>query len=224
MSSKVGMTRYSRAGVFRFKRVLRGAALRVALALGTRRNVESIPVYFDPEFKDIDDLTARISAALQLVRSTAPRRWQRLVRDVSRLHCTKLGRPGAHYDHSIAACVIDADYVRGSPASFLAASVIHEATHARIEKAGIAYLPVQRHRIERRCMVEEIDFAEALAGDQAHLLTHLRSAIDSVWYSDEQFAERLIARYRALGIPPWMIHWLQRGSEPRARRTSRPVG
>lgn len=59
-------------------------------------------------------------------------------------------------------CHLSAKFVLEYSVANLAIVIVHETTHARIDRAGIPYYPDLSNRIERRCALEEIAFAERL--------------------------------------------------------------
>jgi hypothetical protein len=204
-------------------RVLYGAIVRVGVAMHRRHVIDGVTVYFDRDAENVDELERKVKAALDLIRETAPRDWQRWRQDVRYIECTDLGMPGAQYEWSTRACVLDVTYVRRWPVTFVAAAIVHEATHGRIDRAGILYAPDRRYRIEALCMRAQIAFAESLPGDNHYLLNHLRTALERPWFSDRQHYERVMARLRALGAPEWVARWLQRRLDARLKRSSRPA-
>jgi hypothetical protein len=59
-------------------------------------------------------------------------------------------------------CHLSAKFVEDYSAANVAIAIVHEATHARVGQAGIPLYPDLRSRIERRCVREEIAFAQRL--------------------------------------------------------------
>jgi hypothetical protein len=95
-------------------------------------------------------------------------------------------------------CVITRHYAT-SPATTpeaLSCLLVHEATHARIERIGIRYAEGVRARIEVLCVREQLAFARALPGAAA-LTAQLESRL---------------AEWTGRGEPPWSDARFQRDS------------
>lgn len=119
---------------------------------------------FDVRVFDIaqphDRIIQRLSDALGLVRDHDPRRFERMKSDLSQILVRN--EPGTQHWVLSNTCALELDEVMGRSSVILALSIVHEATHARLVRAGI--YPSQRRleRIERRCLIEERSFAVAL--------------------------------------------------------------
>ena len=59
-------------------------------------------------------------------------------------------------------CYINGDRILSFSEVDIAVLLVHELTHARIEHAGVTHSPDRRMRIERRCVLQEIAFAQRL--------------------------------------------------------------
>jgi len=76
---------------------------------------------------------------------------------MSVLWVRKATRP--HYLLDQGVCVLPVSHVLAGNPSALAFTLIHEATHARVAKAGIEWRPSVESRIEHLCLKEEERFA-----------------------------------------------------------------
>ena len=92
------------------------------------------------------------------------------------------------------------DFVRDHDAETIAGSLIHEATHARLEHWGIRAWPDLRPRIERRCLMEQIYFLKRLPG-RDDLVTHYEAWLTTSWWSADQRRQRRINYFRTLTMP-----------------------
>lgn len=106
----------------------------------------------------------KVGAALTLMRQCDPRRYVYLKRDVKRI--LVFGRPGyrGQWHQSLALCELTDAYVldpRTTPA-MLAATLAHEAMHARLYRWGIGYDYEKVVRVERICFKASIAFARRL--------------------------------------------------------------
>ena len=161
-----------------------------------------------------EDLT-RVESALLLIKQHSPLDYARIARELERIWA-KLSFHGlGAYDHSLKACILDERYV-ADPATTveqIASTIVHEATHARLERYGIEYEEQRRVKIEAVCCRRELAFAARLP-DSAELLQDIARCLE--WYqanpeqfSDEHFEEAHAAggieALRYLGSPDWLI-------------------
>jgi len=117
-----------------------------------------------------DRFVFAVREALDLIRETDPRRFAMVRRHVRRIIGERLVGCIGTYDPHFAACLIDiAQHGIGGAgeadrwgAARVAATIIHEATHGRLEAAGFMYAEPLRAMIERLCHHEERCFAERL--------------------------------------------------------------
>jgi hypothetical protein len=135
----------------------------------------------------------------------------------------------AEYNHSLKACVLDERF----GVERIASAIVHEATHARLERCGIGYNEDLRARIEAICFRRELALAVRLP-DSATLQQHIAEYLD--WYQanpeyfrDAHFRERdsngEIEMLRHIGAPDWLIraHPTLKSMIGRARRLFRIV-
>jgi hypothetical protein len=92
-----------------------------------------------------------------------------------------------------------------SPAQ-LASSLLHEATHARLERLGFRYHPELRQRLEAICTRAEVAFAEVLP-DGGTMLEELAATLqlDASFWSDAHLHEQRMTALRKLGMPGWLV-------------------
>lgn len=90
----------------------------------------------------------RVEEALQLIRDRDPLHYSRVIRQLERIWVRLLNGDLAHYEVSLGACVLDKRYVllETTTPERLASTIIHEATHARLEHWGISYDENKRAR------------------------------------------------------------------------------
>src|SRR5262249_15794836 len=86
------------------------------------------------------DLT-RIERALLLVKQHSPVHYSRIMRELERIWINLVPHGIAAYHRSLKACVLDERFVGDSATSAeqIASAIVHESTHARLERCGIAY-------------------------------------------------------------------------------------
>lgn len=88
----------------------------------------------------------------------------------------------------------------------LASTLVHEATHAWIEKLGFQYSLPHRHRIEAICFKRELRFVRQANGGR-ELICALEKQLsnDEACYSSEAFRERTLAEIERLGVPRQVV-------------------
>jgi hypothetical protein len=181
------------------------------LAMSTGRDVDGLWIgsYWDLE------LLPRIESALLLLQQHSPLQYARVLRDLDRIWIYLLPYAAAEYHASINACVIDKRYIASLDTSVeeLATTILHEATHARLDRCGIKYEEARRTRIEAICCRRELAFATRLP-DSALLQEEITRRLN--WYksnpdyfSDANFhelrthGEREMLRH--IDVPDWLI-------------------
>ena len=117
----------------------------------------------------------RLDQALALIERFAPHRFERLKLDVTALLIRRFACRGAFYP-DLRLCLVELTFLAHSditPAQ-VAASIVHEGTHA--ELAAAAGLPLAPADEERRCRQAEIEFGMAIP-DGAAVLARAREAL-----------------------------------------------
>jgi hypothetical protein len=159
----------------------------------------------------------RVEEALQLIKTYDRLRYERLIRDLERIWVQLIPGGLAEFDSSIWACVLDPRYVLDEATSpeRIAASIVHEATHARLWRCGIGYREELRSRVEAVCFRRERAFAAKLPNGEPireradRKLAHY--AKQDYW-TDEAFRTRYeegVAEVsKFIGMPGWLIRIL----------------
>jgi hypothetical protein len=203
---------------------------RIQLAMSTSRHLDGI--WIGSWRGGPEDLT-RVEGALLLIKQHSPLDYARITRELERVWVSLLPHGLGEYRHSLRACILDERYV-ADPATAveqIASTIVHEATHARLERCGIEYEEQRRARIEAICFRRERAFAVRLP-DSAELQEGIARCLE--WYhanpeqfSDAHFQEAHVAGgiegLRYLGAPDWLIRAFSM-SQPiisRARRLFR---
>ena len=204
---------------------------RMQLATSSGRKIDGIWIgsYFAPEH------LSRVESALLLAKQHSPLYYSRIIRDLERIWIFLLPDGLAEYKHSLRACVLDERFVAHSATSVqrIASAIVHEATHARLERYGIRYDEDQRARIEAICFRRELAFAVRLP-DSAGLQEEIAGYLD--WYPanpdyfrDAHAIERNTngesEMLRHIGAPRWLIRAMPtlKSIIGRARRLFRVV-
>jgi hypothetical protein len=171
----------------------------------------------------------RVEGALRLIKTYDPRRYQRLLRDLDRIWVHLLTGYVAQFNGSLRACEIEIRFVvnENTTLEVLAATIVHEATHARLEHCGIQYDAALRERIEKACIRQEVLFASRLPGaDLVH--EWAQSSLESLPnLTDGAFRRRHwhggLETLRYIGAPEWLLKGMRalRARRIRASRRTR---
>ncbi|WP_316219166.1 hypothetical protein [Bradyrhizobium sp. SZCCHNR2026] len=164
---------------------------------------------------DAKPAVQRIEDALRLIERNAPLHYRRVKNNLTRIWVNLVPHGAGCYLHSLNACVLDERAVASQTATveWIASAIVHEATHARLEKLGIRYDEAVRNRIERVCALRELNFARHLSGADA-LLEEINWRLDqcggdNVFYTNQNMWEQTVQGnaeiLRHLGTPEWVI-------------------
>jgi hypothetical protein len=156
----------------------------------------------------------RVKEALHLIKTYDRQRYERLIRDLERVWVFLIPGGLAQFDYSIWACVLDPRYVlneTNSPEQ-IAATIVHEATHARLWRCGIGYQEGQRYRVEAVCLRRERAFAaklpqgEKIRGEADASLAYY--AKQDYWTNEAfrtRYVEGAVKVFQHVGMPNWLI-------------------
>ena len=140
---------------------------------------------------------------MSIIHEADPRRFRRVVSDIRLIAITR-ARSAAEYIRAASACFLDARYVELRTPEVVAAAIVHEATHARIDRRGIRARADLRVRIERRCVREEIAFLSRL-DNSAPLVASLTERLSEPWWTDDLVFQKRVEQLRRLGVPNWLL-------------------
>jgi hypothetical protein len=177
-------------------RVIRGLSVTL---INTRPDVDS------------EDVFARLDEALGLIERYQPSHRRRMRRDFSRIQVRRFPCRGAYFPDT-RICLVELTFVvnRDFTPTQVAATILHEAMHARLDNAGVKYDPADAAKHERFCRRAEVEFG-MLAPDGAPVvdraLASLASADDEVApVIDWELAGRRVgeADLASLSAPSWM--------------------
>jgi hypothetical protein len=153
-------------------------------------SVHGIPTTVVNTRPDIDtsDALARLDAALSLLRQYVPHHYRRLRRDFSGFLIERRAYRGA-FLVATRTCLVELTFVvnRSFSLAQIAATILHEAMHARLYACGIAVTRDQSHRQERFCRRAELEFG-ALVPDGEPVV---RRALESLALSDREIAPEI---------------------------------
>jgi hypothetical protein len=177
------------------------------------RTIRGLPVTLINTRPDIDseDVFTRLDAALALIEQFQPSHFRRMRRDFSRIEIRRFPCRGAYFSDT-RVCLVELTFVvnREFTPTQVAATILHEAMHARLDNAGVEHDALSAAKHERFCRRAEVEFG-MVAPDGAPVveraLASLASADDEVApVIDWELAGRRVAEadIAALAAPDWM--------------------
>src|SRR6266545_345193 len=121
---------------------------RVLLRLAATRVIDGLTLAVSEG--DDDRVLQRLEEALLLIKTCDRRRYDRLRRDLTYIWVRTLPGPWGRFNAAMRACQLDPRFVLGKAITVpeIAATIVHEATHARIDRRGVPYAERLRARIE----------------------------------------------------------------------------
>ena len=188
-------------------------------ARGKPRLVRGVPVLVENTRSDIDTrhIIARLDGALGLIERYQPHHFRRMRRDFARILVQRYPCRGAYFPDT-RTCLVELTFAVNPEFSEaqVAATILHEAMHARLDRMGVRGERLSRAREERFCRRAEIEFGQMVPDGEPvveRALASLASADDEVapvidWILA---AERVIqadleARSGRPGTPSWLDH------------------
>jgi hypothetical protein len=151
------------------------------------RVVQGFPVRVVNTRSDIrtDDAVRRLGAALDLIARYAPRCYRRLRRDLAGFVVERFACRGAFFPDT-RECLVELTFAvnprHGLPE--IAASIVHEGTHARVARMCVRHDPEARAREERLCRRAELEFGRSIPDGEVVV----RRALDSLSLGDQAVA------------------------------------
>jgi hypothetical protein len=121
----------------------------------------------------------RVEDALQLIKLRSTLHYSRVTSNLDRIWLRLVPSSRANYSPRLNACELDERFVAqaNTTPELIASVIVHETTHARLERWGIAYDEAKRHRIEAICLRRELHFVSGLTGCEA-MQESLRESLD----------------------------------------------
>jgi hypothetical protein len=186
---------------------------RLALRLSTGRQVDGLWVGVGFAGEPAEPVLRRVEDALFLIKDNDQLRYSRLIRDLERIWVRDV--PGAlgTFNQELRTCSLDREFVLAETTrpELIAATIVHEATHARLDSYGIGYEEKLRARIEAICFRRERAFAAKLpngAQVRERAERSLAAFAKEDYWTDAAFAERFdkdhLEALRKLGAPDWV--------------------
>ena len=130
-----------------------------------RRQIHGLPVRVVNTRRDIQtaDVFQRLTEALDLIAGYAPRQFRRLQRDFGGIVVRRFPCRGAFFPQD-GECLVELTFTVNPRHAIeeIAASIVHEATHARVARTCGPLPQEQRAREERLCRKAELELGLAL--------------------------------------------------------------
>jgi hypothetical protein len=200
------------------RKLIRRVGVRVAFWCSRWEAYEGIQIGVLRICESPEQTTARIRSALDLIRTTSPLRFGRLRREMRRVWVFPIPYNLAEWHHRHSMCVLNPDFVQSSltTISQLAATLIHEGTHGRLERLGFAYREDRRVALERVCFMEEIRFARRLPdGEEIIRVARSQMARPSSDWTTESMDEARLDSLRQTNCPRWLLRIVERSVRSR---------
>jgi hypothetical protein len=146
-----------------------------------------IPVVVENTRPDIDttDVLARIERCLELIQKHVPHHFRHMQRDFRYIVSKRFACRGAYF-HAEGACLVELTFCVNPNFSDaeVAATILHEAMHARLDNLGFPLEMEDRARQERFCRRAELEFG-ALVPDGDKVIERAQQTIE---LADEEVA------------------------------------
>jgi len=131
--------------------------------------VRGIPVVVDNSRPDIrtPDVVARLERCLFLIEKYVPHHFRHLARDFNFIVVQRFACRGAYF-HEQRACLVELTFTVNPDFADVevAATILHEAMHARLHALGFPLEMEDRARQERFCRRAEIEFGTLVPGGE----------------------------------------------------------
>jgi hypothetical protein len=200
---------------------------RIGLWLSISRRIDGLWIGTTQSGDKAEAALRRVEAALNLIKIYDRLRYDRLHCDIERVWVVVLLGALGSYNERLRACQLDPRHVlaEDSTPEVIAATIVHEATHARLQRCGIGYEEERRSRIEAVCFRREAAFAMKLpnggpvremAERQLGRCTTNDCWTDAAFY--DRFPDSAADALRYLGGPEWLVRLLVRRWRRRQRR------
>lgn len=170
-----------------------------------------------------------IEAALNLMQQCDPRRMAYLKRDVKRILVWGSTDYQGTWHQKYAMCELTTEFVQSQETTpaILAATLAHEAMHARLMRWGFGYEERIRVRIEAICIKASMNFARRLPlsemESRGYIMWSAKRMLerDTAYWSDEGRLEAKAAALLKLGCPEWLVRSVLRMGRIMLRRRQR---
>jgi hypothetical protein len=162
----------------------------------------------------------KLDQGLDVIQYFDPLLFRRIGRSVKRFIFVPGG--GDHYSPVLEAHMMDVATLVQQTNLYTALLIIHEATHARLERCGISMTQSNAARVERLCVDAQVAFARRVPGGE-EVAQQLLRTLETPWWGPDEARSRIIRRLGLAGWPKWLITLLTVPEQLRGwYRTIRP--
>jgi len=180
----------------------------------TSTTIRGIPIIVINTRPDIDTsaVLSRLERVLVLLERAVPHYYRHLQRDFAMIRVQRYACRGAYFPEE-RACMVELTFAANSDFSDaqVAASVVHEAMHARLHQLGFPLEMSDRARQERFCRRAEIELGMAVPDgapviERALYILENADDVDVAPVIDERLAAERVAQadMAALTDPAWL--------------------
>ena len=191
-----------------------------AVRFSAHRQIDGLPVAVW-ERRHVGSIEEKLRHALEFVRYHDRRAFDELAVHTRGIFVfgTTIGS-AAQWWRDEKLVVLQSEYAAAASTTSVALAVIlvHEATHAWLERTGFQYVTEQRARLERICNRRALRLARRLPNAE-YLASWLQQEPREDRLTDEAFHQRAIAELVRLGLPLWFVQQLETWSKRRRRLT-----
>jgi len=156
----------------------------------TRATAIGIPVIIENTRPDIDNakVLARIERCLTLIQRYVPHHFRHMARDFNFIISKRFACRGAYF-HNERACLVELTFTVNPEFSDaeVAATILHEAMHARLHQLGFPLEMDDRARQERFCRRAELEFGALVPGGE-NVVARAKQTIE---LADEEVAPEI---------------------------------
>ena len=189
--------------------VVRRASALAMLRIADQQVAEGLVVVDLTQSQQASRLFPTVEAALAMIREVDPRRFARILRDVKRIAVMRSFASAGEYWPQYEAVALEVQHLETHTLLSICMTIVHEATHARIKRWGVRD-SIDRERIERACVKQEIAFARKVPGSE-RLIEGALEKLGTEWWKEQSSSHRFERRLERAGTPRWLrriLKWL----------------
>jgi len=201
---------------------------KMLLALSERRLIRGFDVrVFALAPRDCDLAFSKVDVSLSIIEKLDPLVFEDLKKRFEFIFVRRSGVSG--YYQALRTCLLNAQYVMEAPHIFIALTLIHEYTHARLSDRGFAFHydnDAEYARFEKICIRAELRFVRRVITDDdvaapliSFLKAHLAEAEEPDYIRKKKLCMSEAVRGAMLeaGLPAWYVR-MRKGDPPGPRQ------
>lgn len=171
---------------------------RIGIALRPSYAVRGLQIILLPGVDNPERSLAKLERALELLSAHHPTRFRRVTQGVRRIGLVAGG--GETYDHTLSCYFANVSLLERRTVTDVVLALVHESTHAMIRRRGVRTSSDNQARIERICVMEEVNVGKQL-GLSNDDLRRVADRLESPWWGEEETRKRTAEFLRSLGLP-----------------------